>query len=79
MVMPRNSWHIPLPQPFTNHVVGCHNRGLSVLTGDDAVVDLLFIVAPIVVYARQYILKTLSGFGCCLFSQAMMLWLLIYC
>ena len=59
-------------------------RLLSVLTGDDAVVvDLLFIVAPIVLsrlfFARQYIFKPLSGFGCCLFSQAMMLWLLIYC
>ena len=30
-------------------------------------------------YARQYIFKTLSGFGCCLFSRAMMLWLLINC
>ena len=49
------------------------------LTGDEAVVDLVFIVAPIVLccYARQYIFKTLSGFGCCLLSQAMMLWLLI--
>ena len=42
---------------------------LSVLTGDDAVVvDLLFIVAPIdlsrLFYARQYIFKPLSGFGC---------------
>ena len=54
----------------------------SVLTGGDAlVVDLLLIVASMVcvVYTRQYIFKPLSGFGCCLFSQAMMLWLLIYC
>ena len=29
--------------------------------------------------ALQYIFKPLSGFGCCLFSQAMMLWLLIQC
>ena len=28
--------------------MGCHNRGLSVLTGDDVFVDLLFIYAPIV-------------------------------
>ena len=55
---------------------------MSVLTGGDAVVvDLLLIVAPMiyVVYTRQYIFKPLSGFGCCLFSQAMMLWLLFYC
>ena len=30
-------------------------------------------------YARQYIFKTLSGFGCCLLSQAIVLWLLINC
>ena len=57
---------------------------LSILKGDDAVVvDLLFIVAPIVLsrlfYARQYIFKPLSGLGCCLVSQAMILLLFIYC
>ena len=29
--------------------------------------------------ALQYILKPLRGFGCCLFSQAIVLLLLIYC
>ena len=59
------SVYIQYPQCF---------RLLSGLTGDSAVVVYLLLLSLFVLfYTRQYIFKTLSGFGCCLFSQAMML------